>query len=370
MKKVIVIGGGLAGLTAAIQMARCGVNCTVVEKKTYPFHRVCGEYISNEVVPFLESAGLLPSQFAPPQINRFQLSSVRGKSSVLPLDVGGFGISRYTFDHFLYERALKSGVDFFTGREVQSVTFQNNTFSVSLSSETLHADVVIGAFGKRSKIDVSLRRKFILKRSPYVGVKYHIRTDHPDDLIALHNFPGGYCGISNVENGISNVCYLVHRDYLRRHKTIGDLEQKVLYINPFLKHIFRNAEFLFEKPETINEISFETKSAVEDHILMAGDAAGMIAPLCGNGMAMAIHSGKLIGDLVSAYCLDGSMRREEMEQVYSREWQKLFARRLWIGRNVQRLFGSEFASAIAINLALHVKPLAKLIIRNTHGDVF
>src|SRR5688572_11946860 len=103
--QVVVVGGGISGLLAAIQLARAGIQCYVIEKKIYPFHRVCGEYISNETVPFLESCDLFPEMHSPPRILRFQLSSVGGKDKILPLDLGGFGISRHTFDYFLYERA-------------------------------------------------------------------------------------------------------------------------------------------------------------------------------------------------------------------------------------------------------------------------
>ena len=96
--QVVIVGGGISGLLTAIQLAKAGIPCYVVEKKNYPFHRVCGEYISNETVPFLKSRNLFPDQFNPPRIQRFQLSSVRGKNKILPLDLGGFGISRYTFD--------------------------------------------------------------------------------------------------------------------------------------------------------------------------------------------------------------------------------------------------------------------------------
>lgn len=369
MKNIIIIGGGLAGLISAIQFARRGIFCTVVEKKSYPFHRVCGEYISNEVVPFLEKLDLFPHQFAPPRIHQFQLSATNGRSAILPLDCGGFGISRYTFDHFLYVKARELDVNFLLNTEAEEVNFCGDKFFVKTSSGVLESDLVIGSFGKRSKLDHFLRRDFVSRHSPYVGIKYHIRMEHPDNLIALHNFSGGYCGVSNVENGFTNLCYLVHRDSLRKSGSIDALEKTVLCKNPQLKNIFENADFIFQKPETINEISFETKDAVHDHILMAGDAAGMITPLCGNGMAMAIRAAKLTTDLAIQFC-QGSCSREQLEKEYETQWKKLFARRLWAGRKIQTLFGSETASAIAINLALHFKPLANFFVRNTHGKPF
>jgi flavin-dependent dehydrogenase len=187
-KKVSIIGGGLSGLVTSLQLARAGIAVEVFEKKKYPFHRVCGEYISLETLPFLKSLSVYPDKFNPPEINRLQLTSVNGKSVTLPLDLGGFGISRYSFDHYLFERAKQEGVIFHENMEVERVHFKDERFKLHTAEKSFDSDVVIGSFGKRSKLDVQLKRGFIKKRSPYLGVKYHIQTDHPQNLIALHNF--------------------------------------------------------------------------------------------------------------------------------------------------------------------------------------
>jgi len=369
LKRVVVIGGGLAGLVASVQLAKAGVSCALVEKKVYPFHRVCGEYISNEAVPFLKANDLFPEKFNPPRITRFTLSSATGKSSTMPLDLGGFGISRYTYDNFLFEKAKQLGVEFFLSEEVEATSFEGEKFQVRTSARLLEADVVIGSFGKRSRMDHLLQREFIRERSPYVGVKYHIRTQHPDDLIALHNFKGGYCGMSNIEDGKTTLCYLTHRDHLKRFKNIRDMEEQVMFLNPLLKEVFTHAEFLFERPEVINEVSFLTKSCVEDHVLMVGDSAGMIAPLCGNGMAMAIHAAKMVSERIIQFDR-GEASRETMENLYTQQWNKHFRGRLWSGRQIQKLFGSYWASNLAVNLALYIRPVANTIMRNTHGEPF
>jgi flavin-dependent dehydrogenase len=366
---IIIIGGGLAGLLSAIQLSRAGLQCLLIEKKEYPFHRVCGEYISNETLPFLKKMNLYPDVFDPVQINRFQLSSVWGKYATLPLDMGGFGISRYTFDNFLYQRASEAGVEFLLNTTVERVSFDKEKFTVKLPSRILEADIVIGSFGKRSKLDVQLGRDFVKKRSPYIGVKYHLETDHPQNLIALHNFEAGYCGISNIESGKTNLCYLSHRNNLKKFGDIKTMEEHVLYKNPLLKSIFKNSTFLFQKPEVINEISFETKNPVEQHILMAGDAAGMITPLCGNGMAMAMHASKILSELIILFC-NKKINRSELEQHYTRDWTKHFAKRLWLGRQVQRLFGNETTSSMLVSVILRSRFLAKQIVRNTHGKLF
>lgn len=369
MKQVVIIGGGIAGLIAANVLAQKGFPCVVIERKAYPMHRVCGEYISNEATPFLESLGLFPGTFNPPQISRFLLSSMRGKSETLPLNPGGFGISRFEFDNFLYDKARSQGVEFLLNTEVTDVEFETQHFRVITPRQTIMSSVVLAAYGKRSRLDIQLNREFTSRRSPFVGVKYHVAADYPRDLISLHNFPGGYCGINHVENNKVNVCYLSHRDNFKMHKSVDEIERHVLFSNPRLKESLANATPLWEKPEVINEITFASKTPVENHMLMIGDSAGMIAPLCGNGMAIAIHSAKLACDVVTNF-MAGRIDRAEMEQQYRKAWTHHFSTRLLAGRTIQKLFGSAFASAIAIGLTLYSKPLARFIIRNTHGNAF
>ncbi len=365
--QIVIVGGGLSGLTCAILLARKNLKVTLFEKKTYPFHRVCGEYISNEVLPFLEANKLLPNEIQKADISKFQLSSIAGKSETINLGQGGFGISRYLLDDYLAKIAIKDGVDIIHDR-IENISFANDEFTlIQKSSDSITADVVIGAHGKRSLIDKKLQRTFINKSSPYVGIKHHIHYNFDTDTVALHNFPGGYCGINAIENGKFNLCYLSHRSNLKKHRNIQVMEKNILSKNPHLRSIFNEAEFLFEKPEVINEISFETKSPVEDHILMCGDAAGMITPLCGNGMAMAIHSAKILSEEVIDYFQH--VNRLKLEETYKKKWSTIFKTRLAVGRHVQKLFGSGTLSGIGVNL-LKIKPLARGIIKQTHGQPF
>src|SRR6185436_16984311 len=101
--------------------------------------------------------------------------------------------------------------------------------------------------------------------------------------------------------------------------------------------IFRNADFISTEPEVINEISFAHKKIVENHVLMCGDSAGLITPLCGNGMAMAIHSAKLLSELIlDSHILTNQdisdMYRERLERNYENAWNENFSKRLFWGR--------------------------------------
>ncbi|REG84060.1 NAD(P)/FAD-dependent oxidoreductase [Algoriphagus antarcticus] len=364
----VVIGGGLAGLISAYLLAKSGRDVLLVEKKSYPFHRVCGEYLSNEVFDFLKRENLLPTGYDLPTITHFLFSDTTGKSVTTLLDMGGFGISRYVLDEHFYQKVLENGGEVRTGVQVETVLFDEieNQFTLELAGgESLAAEYVIGAFGKRSKLDKVLKRSFIEKRSPYIGVKYHIKTDFDRNTVALYNFEGGYCGLNAIEEDKVNLCYLGNREHLRKYGSIEAMEQEILWKNPSLKRFFTDSEFLLEKPEVINEINFERKGPVENHILMAGDSAGLITPLCGNGMAMAIQSGKLAAESILA-----GKTRTEIESNYEVSWKALFERRLWLGRKVQRLFGAKQASVFTRKLIQNVPFIAKQIIKNTHGKAF
>jgi len=368
MRDVIIIGGGLAGLISAISLRKSNCQVTLIEKKSYPFHRVCGEYISNEVKPYLEREGLYPTHLSPTEIKRFWLTSVNGRKAEIPLKMGAFGVSRYELDFFLYQKASELGVEFILNDTVSGVSYIDDKFEIStLSGKQLLVKYVIGSFGKRSILDKKMNRNFIQKKSPFLGVKYHVKTDFPEDVIALHNFTDGYCGISKVEDGKYNLCYLSHQKNIKAHAGIAQMEEAILWQNPHLKRIFQESEFLWDKPEVINEISFERKLPVENHVLMVGDAAGLITPLCGNGMAMAIHGAKVLTDILIEAKLKN---RTEIERLYQSTWVKMFQNRLMIGKKVQNLFGSPWLSNVAVSLAKYNKPITSMLIEKTHGHIF
>ena len=365
---VVVIGGGLGGLTSALYLQKCGASVLVIEKNEYPFHRVCGEYISNEVRGYLVHLGVSFDELGVTEINQLEVSAPNGNLLKTPLTLGGFGISRYKLDDYLYKLAQSKGVEFCVGTAAETILFQENKFEITTTNNTIvRANYVIAAYGKRSKLDKILGRAFIEKRSPFVGIKYHIAYNFPKDKIALHNFKDGYCGISAIEDNKNCLCYLTHRSNLKHHKTIENLEKQVLSENPFLKEIFSNAEKLYAKPEVINEISFASKTAIENSLFMVGDTAGLIPPLCGNGMAMAIHAGKMASDCILS-ALNQEITRQEAENSYTLAWKKQFENRLWAGRNLQQLFGKNWLTNQSISLLKTQPRLLKKIISFTHGN--
>ena len=371
---VIITGGGLAGLALSIQLAKAGYAVALFEKETYPFHKVCGEYISLESWNFLEELGLPLSDWNLPVIRRLLLSSPNGTSIEHELPLGGFGISRYKIDAALAGIARASGVAFFESVRVANIVHDRSFFRVTTAAGEFSSKVACGTFGKRSNLDIKWKRAFTRQRSTklnnYIGVKYHVRANLPHDLIGLHCFTHGYCGISRIEDDRYCLCYMTTAENLRiSGNSIQVMEKQILRKNPFLEEIFSSMISLFDQPVTISQISFEKKTQVEDHLLFIGDAAGMVPPLSGNGMSMALHGSKIAAQCIDAF-LKGQIARHEMEQDYIDQWNRQFGRRLWVGRRLQSWFGS----ASQTNLLLHsLQPFPRLVsflIRQTHGQPF
>ncbi|MBK6481919.1 MAG: NAD(P)/FAD-dependent oxidoreductase [Chitinophagaceae bacterium] len=378
MKEVfdaVIVGGGLAGLSLAIQLAEANRSVLVIEKKRYPFHRVCGEYVSMESWNFLERIGLPLREMQLPVINMLQVSSVGGNMVTHPLAPGGFGISRFLLDSSLAAIAKSKGVQIFEDTRAEEIALQGDLMAVQAGRNQYIAKVVIGAYGKRSNIDKQLQRSFISvpKKADanWVGVKYHIRSDLLPNIIQLHNFKGGYCGISKVEGDHYCLCYLTKAENLKAFDgSIRRMEEELLSLNPLLKKIFFNRNhFLFEQPETISQVSFESKKAVEKNVLMLGDAAGLIAPLCGNGMSMAFHSAAICFGVIEKF-FTTSVSREEMEQLYIKLWKKQFSARLSAGRLLQPLLVNTTLSSPAIGLLKRLPFVMKQVIKATHGKSF
>jgi flavin-dependent dehydrogenase len=147
------------------------------------------------------------------------------------------------------------------------------------------------------------------------------------------------------------------------------MEESILSANPHLEKIFAGSQRLYDAPLAISQISFESKSQVEDHVLMIGDAAGMITPLCGNGMSMALHGSKIAAENIHRF-LEGSCSRAEMESAYAGAWRKTFEKRLAMGRRIQRLFGNAYLTGMLIRASKIFPFIVRWLIRQTHGQPF
>ncbi|PJJ07929.1 hypothetical protein CLU83_1151 [Flavobacterium sp. 1] len=368
-KRIAIVGGGLAGLTAAIHLSKIGLKVILFEKNEYPKHKVCGEYISNEILPYLNWLSVNISELNPTQISKLDFSTADGRIIHCDLPLGGFGVSRYALDVFLYKKAIQNGCEIIQD-SVDDIVYENEIHTIStLKNGVFTSEIVIGAFGKRSNIDQKLKREFIQKKSHWLAVKAHYSGEFPNDTVGLHNFGGGYCGVSKVENNVINICYLAGYDSFKKYKNTEEYQNEIVSRNPHLKLIFDSSKMLFEAPLTISQVSFYKKTLLENHILMIGDTAGLIHPLCGNGMAMAIHSAKIVSELIAKFYNNEIKSREQLEKRYLWEWNLNFKKRLRMGRFLAFILQKQKTSAFLMKIMIKFPKLLPIIIKSTHGQL-
>ena len=376
---VAIIGAGLAGLSLSIQLAKKGYSVVLFEKERFPFHKVCGEYISLESWNFLKSLGLPLEELNLPIIKTLMLTAPNGKALQTKLPLGGFGISRFVLDDALAGIAKKSGVTLMEETKVEGIEF-NDEFKIQFNNindpekQTVHANICCAAYGKKSNLDVKWNRSFLQLQNSrlenYVGIKYHVQTNWDANVIGLHNFENGYCGISKIEGDKHCLCYMTKAKNLKKYKgSIPEMERGILFKNKHLKKIFSECKIVDSFPISISQINFNKKTVVENNVLMLGDAAGTIAPLCGNGMSLALHSSKILAGFIVQF-LSGEIDRDELENAYEMKWNKTFAKRLRTGRILQRFFGGSTLTNLFVQVFKMFPFTIQTIIKRTHGRPF
>ena len=309
-----------------------------------------------------------------PKITKLWVSAPNGNSLQQKLPLGGFGISRFLLDDTLCKLAIEQGVTVIQQSKVTDVIYGASTFEIEASTGKYFGRLCCGSYGKRSNLDSKWKRPFIFEQknrlNNFIGIKYHIHSGFADDTIALHNFKDGYCGISKIEDGKHCLCYLTTAANLKKaNNNIEAMEQTILAKNKHLKEVFLDKQNIYAVPLAISQISFSKKSKVENHVLMLGDAAGLITPLCGNGMSMAMHSAVIAAQAMQAF-LKNNIDRDQMEIQYQKNWDQQFHTRLLVGRLIQSFFGQNTTTNVLISLLQKSPWLAKVIIRKTHGKPF
>lgn len=369
-----VIGGGPAGCSAAIRLAERGLRVILLEAKTYPHDKMCGEFLSPECAGLLERLGMRDriDHLAPVSITHSRLTAPDGALWESPLPGRAMGLSRRVLDAALAERAEAVGVQVCQGVTVRSVTgsfregFALETTGRSGTVEPLRARSVIAAHGKRGSLDRALGRKFLAQHQPFVAVKAHFHGPSIPGRVELHAFPGGYCGLSEIEGDARVVCFLAEE---RVFQPQGGVDAFVAWMagqNPRLGAWLREAERIYPRWISIAQVPFVDKPAMEGDVLMAGDSAGLIVPLAGNGISMALEGGMLAAGYAARW-LAGELRAEDLRREYPQVWRARFGRRLRLGRLLQPLMLHPGSANLALRLLNHLPGLGAALVAGTRG---
>ena len=344
--EIAVVGAGPAGSTAAAALARRGRDVVLVERDRFPRDKVCGEFLSPESLDAFERLGCRPvfEELDPPPMDRTRLSLVDGPTVELKLPGRARGLSRRRLDKMLFDHAADCGVRCIDGadvRQIESIPGGGRRLEVRIDgdSTSIRADVVVAAYGRRTRLDRRLERPFFERRSPFVAFKRHHRVVDDagaptlDGVVELHAFDGGYCGVSYVEDDTVNVCTMFRRELL----DAGDVDGP-----RFWEWLGRGNDALARRLSTLRpregtetcavaQIPMTTKGLTTgDDLLYVGDAAGMIAPLAGDGQAMAMESGIALARLLDAHLPEVPRRR------WNLVWRRRYEPRIRLGRWLQK----------------------------------
>lgn len=369
-----IIGGGLAGTMAASVLARAGQRVLLLEAGTYPRARVCGEFLSPEARPLLRNISFTAQLDAlrPVQIDTVGITSRYGSPWRAPLPAPGMGVSRYALDAALADHAAGCGAELHTQTRVTGLTGDlthgfNLTAQTPTGARTFNSRVVIGAYGKHGGLDRVFARPAVASGSAYVGLKQHLRGPQMGAHLELFVFPGGYVGVSMVEDGTANISLIVRQTVFQRVSAAGGIEAFIAWMraqNPALDTVMRGAETVYPAWLSIAQVTVQPKRALEGDVLLAGDAAGMIAPLAGDGMAMALHAGWLSAEAALPF-LTRTQTADQMKQTYTHAWKQTFNPRLLLARGLHQLMIRPRLIAPGLSLLNLLPPLGQALVTYT-----
>lgn len=366
---VAIVGGGLAGSTLAMLLATRGLAVALLDRDEFPRDKLCGEFLSYDALPVLDRVGIL-AKIDDAGASRIRRCRVVGRRRTLEFDFpkAARGISRMRLDDLMFREAGSAGAVLLPAHTVTAMDDSSITAgSAELGTVTIEARVVVGAWGRWGRFDTQFGRSFVRDRSHrHFGFKRHYRrvTGTSEGTIDLYSFQSGYLGVNDIEGGETNICGLVHADRLAGHRGkwdtfVGNLSDE----GPHLRKLFAEHEpaqqgFLSSEP-----VIFRPRSVVEQGVFLIGDASGVLDPLTGNGMAMAIQSALLAAPSV----VDALTGPAGAAERYRTEHADFFRPRIRWSRRIAPLLSHPLLMDAALTL-LPIPAAGRLLLERTRAE--
>ncbi len=305
-----IIGGGPSGTAAALEAKRRGLRVGIWERDRFPRHKVCGEFISSESLPLLRqeiSADLVRSSV----IRRAEFISQAGRRYSFDLPCAARGLSRSVMDQALWLAAIRSGAEACEGTAIRRIgrrQLRTGEFweVEAATGERRHARSLLIACGRWWSLqDFPSPPQDARATGSWLAAKAHFAGVLPGDAVQMFFFPGGYCGLAPIEDGLLNVCCLVHSSLACR-EGVGVLSDFALWLKRAARHpaLDSRLRHAIQASETVATAPVRPARRRADFsgALLAGDAAGFLDPFTGDGISQALHAGRLAAEVIAHFC--------------------------------------------------------------------
>ncbi len=392
-RKILIVGAGVAGSSLAIRLASCAppqnFDIVLAEKDKFPRHKLCGEFVSPEALMHFQKLGVLEEMFSigGDHISETVFYSARGRSVSVPSgwfengSLGALGISRAEMDLKLLNKAKLSGANvleetgftklLFHGADAQKVCGarlrgkDGNEFDVE-------ADLVIDATGRARVLARQIQRSSPLLNPPkpktkFVAFKTHLRNARvARGVCEIYLFQGGYGGLSWVEDGITNCCFIIRADVVRAHgNDPGRVWREVFLKNPRAFEAMNAAEPEFDWIAVSIDVFGEKDLTPAPGLISVGDAAAFIDPFTGSGMLMALESSELLAECVAERGAAAPFSFEQISKNYRAAYHRKFGRRLALCKLMRPASFSPALAESVIFILRWNKTLRQFLTKNT-----
>ncbi|USB31684.1 FAD-dependent monooxygenase [Paenibacillus sp. YPG26] len=339
----IVIGAGIAGSSCTLELTRQGHKTLLLDRLSFPRHKTCGEFMSPETREMLEYLGVNPHRHGaePSSMDKAHIILPHGGEFEVPLPGRASGISRYTLDQLLHEKASESGADIVTNVVVTDIhKLDTNSYEVITRQEGVEAryqaKAVIGAFGTKRPRGVS-HSQSREGEQVYVGVKSHYSGIHVPSQVEMYFCEGGYVGISPIENGLANAAALLTLDAVQKlGKSVTDILEGVSRTHAKLAARLAEGSPVPGTQVSVAPVRLSRVPEPWSDFPHIGDALLVLPPLCGDGMSIALRSALLCARSADRY-LRGHLSLSGWKDQYSRDADREFRQLLRRARIIQRL---------------------------------
>ncbi|HEX3282327.1 MAG TPA: NAD(P)/FAD-dependent oxidoreductase [Pyrinomonadaceae bacterium] len=352
---VAIAGAGPAGTSAAIRLALRGARVLLFEEKKFPRAKLCGEFISPECIAHFQQLGVMNQMLSAGanSLRETVFYSARGHQVAVPSEwftsgATALGLSRSEMDQRLLERAQAVGATVLEGAHATGLIIENDfvcgvKVRTSAGATEHRARLTIDATGRTRALarhfDPQSQRRSSKRRHGLVAFKVHLEnTGVAPGACEIYFYRGGYGGLSEIERGLSNLCFIVSADDVRRLGSDPDrVMREVVMQNTRAAQTLKQTR-LASPWLSVSLEGFGRRMLTPALGLLAiGDAASFIDPFTGSGMLMALESGQAVADTIASQL--GAAHEAETELIakeYEREYARRFDSRLRVSGLLRR----------------------------------